>query len=98
MDKQELLGKISRLEQAANQMNEPERTLKLTDVSMLKIRIEGMDISDIAQKMQDIELPKIQEMEDGIQLATQATSSHAQRVVAFNKVYGIIRGVIGLAI
>ncbi len=98
MNKQELIGKITQLEQAANQMNEPDKTFKLTDVSTLKIAIEGMTISDVSQKMQNIELPKIQGMEDGIRLATQATSSHTQRVDAFNKVYGIIKGAIGLAI
>lgn len=98
MNKQELLDKISQLEQAAKQMNEPDKTFKLTDISTLRIAIEGMAISDIAQKLQSIELPKIQEMEDAIQLATQSTSSHAQRVDAFNKVYGIIKGAIGLAI
>jgi hypothetical protein len=98
MNKQDLLDKISQLEQAANQMNEPDKTFKLTDVSILKIAVEGMAISEIAQKMQSIELHKAQEMEDGIHLATQAISSHSQRVDAFNKVYGIIKGVIGLAI
>lgn len=98
MNKQELLDKITKLEQSANQMNEPDKTFKLTDVSKIKIAIEGMAISDIAQKIQSIGLPKIQEMEDSIHLATQATSSHTQRVDAFNKVYGIIKGAIGLAI
>ena len=98
MDKQELLNKISQLEQAAEEMDEPDKTFKLTDVSTLKISIEAMAISDIAQKMQSIDLPKINEMEDSIQLATQAISSNAQRVHAFNKAYGIIKGVIGLAI
>lgn len=98
MNKQELLDKISQLELAANQMNEPDKTFKLTDVSTLKIAVEGMAISDIAQKMGSIELPKLQEMENGIQVATQAISSHAQRVDAFNKVYGIIKGAIGLAL
>ena len=98
MDKQDLLNKISQLEQAADQMDEPDKTFKLTDVSKLKISIEGMAISDIAQKMQSIDLPKIQEMEDSIRLATQAISSNAQRVDAFNKVYGIIKDAIGLVI
>tara|TARA_B100000497_G_C7343860_1_gene225530 strand:+ start:210 stop:506 length:297 start_codon:yes stop_codon:yes gene_type:complete len=98
MNKQELLDKISQLEQAANQMNEPDKTFKLTDVSLLKIAVEGQAISDIAQKMGSIELPKIQEMENGIQVATQAISSHAQRADAFNKAYGIIKSAIGLAL
>lgn len=98
MDKQELLTNIAQLQEAAEQMDEPEKTFKLTDVSILKISVEGMSISDIAQKMQSIELPKIQEMEEGIQLATQAVISHTARVNAFNKAYGIIKGAIELAI
>lgn len=98
MNKQELLNNISQLEQAAEEMDEPDKTFKLTDVSKLKISIEGMAISDIAQKMGSIDLPKIQEMDDNIQLAKQAISSHAQRVDAFNKAYEIIKGAIGLAI
>ena len=98
MGKQELLNKISRLEQAANKMSEPDKTFKLTDVSKLKMSIEGMAISNIAHKMQSIDLPKINEMEDSIRLATQAISSNAQRVDAFNKAYRIIKGIIGLAI
>ncbi|MBO9492419.1 hypothetical protein J7384_18805 [Endozoicomonas sp. G2_1] len=98
MNKQELLDKISQLEQAAEQLDEPDKTFKLTDASKLKIAIEGMAISDIAQKMQSIELPKIQEMESSIHLATQAINSNAQRVDAFNKAYGIIKGALSLAI
>jgi hypothetical protein len=98
MDKQELLANVAQLQEASEQMDEPEKTFKLTDVSILKISIEGMSISDIAQKMQSIELPKIQEMEESIQLATQAVTSHAARVNAFNKAYGIIKSAIELAI
>lgn len=98
MTRQELLSKISELEQAAVKMDEPERTFKLTDVSILKISVEGLSVSDIAGKMQSVSLPEIQEMEESIQLATQAVSSHSTRVKAFNKAYGIIKGVIGLVI
>lgn len=98
MDKQELLTKITLLQKAAEKMDDPEKSFKLTDVSILKISIEGMSMSDIAQKMQSIELPKIQEMEESIQLATKAVTSHTARVNAFNKAYGIIKGAIVMAI
>lgn len=98
MTKQELSDRISELLKAADKLDEPERTFKLVDVSRLKIAIHGMSVSDIAGKMQSISLPEIQELEDSIQLATQAVSSHSARVKAFNKAYGIIKGAIGLAI
>ncbi|MBN7818703.1 hypothetical protein [Bowmanella yangjiangensis] len=98
MNKQEILEKISQLEHSARKMNEPEKTFKLSDASKLKIAIEGMSISDIAQKIGSIDLPKIQEIEENISLAKQAKISHSQRVDAFNTVYGIIKDVIGLAI
>lgn len=98
MDKQELLKKISQLKQAAQKMDEPDKTFKLDDISKLKISIDSMAVSDIAQKMQSIELPKIQEMDDSIQLAVQAVSSHSQRVNAFNNAYGIIKSALRLAI
>lgn len=98
MDKQDLLKKVSMLKQAAEDMDEPDKTFKLDDVSQMKIAIESMSISDIAQKMQQIDTPKIQEIDDSIQLALQATASHSQRVHAFNKAYGVIKGAIKLAI
>lgn len=98
MDKQELLNKVAQLERAAEQMDEPDKTFKLDDVSQLKIAIDSMSISDIAQKMQTIELPAIQEMESNIQLATRATTSYAQRVNAFNSAYGVIKGALGLVV
>lgn len=98
MDKQELLGKISHLEQVANKMNEPDKTFKLNEVSKLRIAIDGMAIYEIAQKMQGIELSKIQEMDNAISLATKAISSQSERVNAFNKVYEIIKGVLKLVI
>lgn len=98
MDKQALLNKIAQLEQAAQQMDEPDKTFKLDDISQLKIFIESMSISDITQKMQSIELPKIQEMDSSIQLAIKATATHLQRINAFNKAYGIIKGAINLVL
>ncbi|MGR5159945.1 hypothetical protein [Vibrio owensii] len=98
MDKQALLKKISQLEQAAQQMDEPDKTFKLDDISQLKISIDRMAVSDIAEKMQSIELTSIKEIDSSIQLAKKATSSHIQRVSAFNIAYGIIKGAIGLAL
>ena len=79
-------------------MDEPDKTFKLDDISQIKISIDSMAVSDIAEKMQSIELPSLQEMDSNIDLAIQATSSHEQRVSAFNKAYGIIKGAIGLAL
>lgn len=98
MDKQALLNKISQLEQAAQQMDEPDKTFTLDDISQIKISIASMSISDIAQKMQSLDLHSIQEMDSSIQLAIQATSTHSQRMRAFNNAYGIIKVVIGLVL
>ena len=98
MDKQELLNKIELLRQAAEQMDEPNRTFKLDDVSQLKIQLESMAISDIADKIRSIELPTITEMETNIQAANEAISNQSQRVEAFNTAYNIIKGVIGLVV
>lgn len=98
MDKQSLLNKISQLEQAAQQMDEPDKTFKLDDISELKILIYSMAVPDIVDKMQSIDLPSLQEIDSNIQLAIQATRAHEQRVSAFNKAYEIIKGAIGLAL
>lgn len=98
MNKQELLNKVSELTQAAQQFEEPKKTFKLDDVSELKISIESMSVSDIAEKMRSIDLPSMQEMEDSIQKANEATNTHSQRVDAFNKAYSFIKGAIVMVV
>lgn len=98
MDKQTLLHNVLLLRQAAEKIDEPEKTFKLDDVSQLKIAIESMAISDIAQKMQQIDTPGKQVIDDSIQLALQANLSQSQRLDAFNKAYGVIKAVMKLAV
>jgi len=95
MDKQVLMEKISQLEQATKTMDQPDKNFKLDDISKLRIAIDSMSISDIANKLRAVDLPSIQEMDGNIEMALKATSSHEKRVNAFNKAYGIIRGAVG---
>ncbi len=98
MDKQELINKIELLRQAAEQMDEPNRTFNLDDVSQLRIQFESMAISDIAEKMRSIYLPEIAEMNKNIQAANNATTNQSQRVEAFNNAYNFIKRAIGLVV
>lgn len=98
MEKQELLNKVGLLQQAAEGLDEPNKSFKLDDISRLKIQIEGMAISDIAQKMNSISFPDIAEMDANIQASNSVESAQQHKVEAFNSAFNFIKGVISVAL
>lgn len=91
MNKQEIIDKIEELKLAAAGLEGATRTFKLDDISRLKIKLEGMSINDVANKMGSISLPDISEMNSAIEDATSSIKSHEQRVNAFNKAFNFIK-------
>jgi len=98
MNKQELLDKIELLRQAAEGLDEPDKTFKLSDISILIIKLEALAISEITQKMNLISLPEISDMDAEIQAANNAINSHENRVLAFNNAFNFIKGAIGIVV
>lgn len=98
MTKEEILSKIAELEEAAKSMDEPDKTFKLSDIDQLKIELEGLAISDVAEKMRSISLPEIEQMDSNIAAAKDATAAHSQRVLAFNMAFEFIKGALGIII
>ena len=98
MTKDEILEKIAVLNQAAENLEEPDKTLKLSNLDQLKIELLGMAISEIADKMQSITLSDIEEMEANIKVAKDAAVANSDRVAAFNRAYNFIKGTIGIVL
>lgn len=98
MTKDEILEKIVVLRQAADSLEEPEKTFKLSDTDQLEIQLQGMAISDVADKMRSISLPDLEAMDANIQAASDATAAHSQRVSAFNRAYDFVKGALGIAL
>lgn len=98
MTRDELNQKIAALESAANTLQEPDRTLKTVEINTLKNQIDGMALSDIADKMATISTPTVAEMDKKIEAAKKATAAQNMRVDAINSVIGLIRKGVGLVL
>jgi len=98
MTRDQLLQSISELEAAANNMDEPDKTFKLSDIDQLKMELDGMALSDINARMAAISLPDINEMNSNIASAKDANNQHTQRVAAFNSAFQFITGVLKFVI
>jgi hypothetical protein len=98
MNKQEILDKIDALKVAAEGFEGSTKTFKLDDVSRLKIKLEGMSIEDIANKMRAISLPDISDMNSAIADAASSIKTHEQRVSAFNKAFTFIKTSLSIVI
>jgi len=98
MTRDELNQKIAALENAASTLKEPDRTLISVKINDLKNEIDGMSLSDIADKMASISTPAIAEMDAKIKAAKDATAAQNMRVDAINSVMGLIQKGIGLAL
>ncbi|SMO47245.1 hypothetical protein [Gracilimonas mengyeensis] len=96
MTKQELDEKIEELEQALEGLPPLQKTLNESKIGQLKMQIQGMTLSDIKEKLETISLPEKNDIEANIEAATDATQAQNKRVDAFNKVYGFIKGRLGL--
>lgn len=98
MNKQQLINKIEELRQAANGFEGATKAFKLSEISVLNIQIEGMEIHDIAAKMNSITLPDLASMDVAIENAASAIKSQQQRVHAFEQAYSFIKTALGMVI
>lgn len=98
MSKQELLNKIELLRQAAEGLDDPDKTFMLSDISILIIKLESFTLSEITQKMNSMSLPEISDMDTEIQVANNAINSHGNRVLAFNNAFSFIKRAFGIVI
>ena len=98
MNKSELLNKIDQLRDAAENFEGYEKFAAKDDISNLKIKVNSMIISDIANKMSSISLPEIEDMDDQIKLANDAIKSNESRVSAFNSAYGFLKNALGIVL
>lgn len=96
MTRDELNQKIAALESCASSLEEPDHTLTMVKINDLKNQIDGMSLSDIAEKMSAITLPKIAAMDAKIKAAKDATAAQSMRVGAINSVVGMIKTGLGL--
>jgi hypothetical protein len=98
MNKQETMEKIESLKQAAEGLEGATKTFKLDDISRLKIKLEGMSISEVADKMSSISLPDISDMNEAIEDASDSIKSHEKRVNAFNKAFSFLKTSLGVIV
>jgi hypothetical protein len=91
MTKEELETKIQELTEVANSLEEPEKTFKLSDINMLKIKLEGLALKELRQKMDQMKLPDWQEMDKQIAAAKIATEAHEVRLDAFNVAFELLK-------
>jgi hypothetical protein len=98
MTRDELNQKIAALESAASTLEEPDRTLTSVQINNLKNEIDGMALSDIADKMATITTPTIADMDAKIKAAKDATAAQSMRVDAINSVIGLIKKGVGLVL
>jgi archaellum component FlaC len=98
MNKQELIARLNSLEEAADGLEGAAKTFRRNDIIQLKIKIEGMAIDDIEQKMSQIELPDLDKMDKEIADASDAIKAHNEKVAAFDKAYTFIKTTLGVVI
>ena len=91
MTKEELETKIQELTEAANSLEEPEKTFKLADINNLKMALESLALEVLMEKMAQIQLPDLQEMDKQIAAAKTATEAHNTRVDAFNAAFDLLK-------
>lgn len=98
MTRDELKTKINELKDVASSLAEPDKTFKLGEINQLEIELEGMALDEIRQKLDQISLPSVQEMDDLIDKAKKATEEHQSRVNAFNGAFSILKKALGIVI
>lgn len=94
MTKEELLAQINLLDTAAAILPEPEKTIARSDISVLRIRLSGMALDEVAAVMSKLTAPDIADMKVRIAAVNNVNSAQATRVDLFNRVLGTLISVI----
>jgi hypothetical protein len=91
MNKQEIMERLTELEQALVNFEGMKRINLQNKITMLKIDLEMLNTQQIVAKMNQISLPEIQELKDAVALATKANTDLDKRVQYFNTALGVIK-------
>lgn len=94
MDKQAIMNKIEDLKIASDNLDEPEHTLLSGEIRRLKIKLEGMAISEITAKMDAISFPSISQIDNLIKEAKDAENSQSKRIGAIKVVVDMFKEVL----
>ena len=97
MTRAELQDAIGKLETAIGTLKEPEKTIKTIELSTLKIKLEGMAMQDITDKLSTLSV-NIADMRSKIAAANDANAAHAERVALINGIFDKLKGVVGMAV
>ncbi|MEQ8334524.1 hypothetical protein [Nisaea sp.] len=98
MNVEELERKIGELMDAASSLTGPERVLKRIEIRNLENDIDGLANADILDRLNRMELPHLETIDQKIQAAKDATAAEARRADAIGTAIGIIRTGLGLVL
>jgi len=98
MSDQEILEKIEQLQLAANGLYGTSRVFKLDDLKRLKLKLEEMSRWDIVDRVNELSLQEIAELNQAIDEAASPVNSHIQRIEGFNKAFRYIESALGVFI
>jgi hypothetical protein len=98
MTRQELETKMNELKEAAKNLDEPDKTFSRNEIRRINMDIQGMALDEIRRKLDQIKLPTIEEMDEKIAAAKDATASMEVRVQAFNAGIRILKGALGFVL
>jgi uncharacterized membrane protein YccC len=95
MTRVELETRIHDLARVANSLDQPDKTFMLNEIDRIIREIDGMALAEFRQKLEQIQLVKLREVDEKIAAARDATKAHQFRVEAVETAIGILRTVIG---
>ncbi len=98
MTEQELKARIADLKMLAETLEEPEKTLRLNEINMLKMEIEGMALDDLNSRLEKIKLADIQIMDAEIAAAKEAVSIQQKVIKAFDVGIKIVKTALDVAL
>jgi hypothetical protein len=87
---------IQQLTEAADGLEEPEKTFKLSEINRFKFRLEGQVLDELRQKIEKIQLKDLKEIDTQIAAAKNATAIHQFRFDAFNVAFGLLKKALGI--
>ncbi len=98
MTSKELEAKIQELTEAAESLEEPEKSLTIADIKILGIEIKGLALRNLRQKLDQINLPDIREMDQKIAQAKSASQAQHSRVLSLNSVINTLKTALDIAL
>jgi len=84
MTEKELELNILELIELAKSMDEPDRTFKLNEIDALKIQLQGVSLSDLKSKLEQVTLIKPQVINKDITAVERATKTQKAVLKTFD--------------